>query len=72
MYPSTAWNKHFLHAIYLRLFEEKDNYKVMFYFLSPNVLLLLIFLILKIKLFLANKRDLVLHLKHGRKVVIIP
>ncbi len=54
------------------MIEEKDNYKVMFYFLSPNVLLLSIFLILKIKLFLANKRDLVLNLKHGRKVVIIP
>ncbi len=54
------------------IIEEKDNYKVMFYFLSPNVLLLLIFLILKIKLFLANKKDLVLNLKHGRKVVIIP
>ncbi len=48
MYPSTAWNKHFLHAMYFSCYnnymiEENDNYKVMFYFLSPNVLLLFVF-----------------------------
>ncbi len=37
--------QHFLHAMYFRCYnnymiEENDNYKVMFYFLSPNVLLL--------------------------------
>ncbi len=37
--------QHFLHAMYFRryhnyMIEENDNYKVMFYFLSPNVLLI--------------------------------
>ncbi len=35
--------QHFLHALYFRCYhnymiEENDNYKGMFYFLSPNVL----------------------------------
>ncbi len=90
--------------IIIAMIKENDNYKVMFYFLSPNVLLLFI---LKIALwnvffflrnsvlciwlsnegikhkfnlslnywkcnFLANKGDLLLKLKHGRNVVIIP
>ncbi len=40
--------QHFLHAIYFRCYnymiKENDNYKVMFNFLSPNVLLLFVFL----------------------------
>ncbi len=41
-WPSTAWNKHFLHAMYFRCYnnymiEENYNNKIMFYFLSPNV-----------------------------------
>ncbi len=48
MYPSTAWNKHFLHAMHFRCYnnymsEENDNYKVMIYFLSSNNLLLFVF-----------------------------
>ncbi len=44
--------QHFIHAMYFRCYnnymiEENDNYKVMFYFLSPNVLLLFIFKIAK-------------------------
>ncbi len=33
--------QHFLHAVCFRFYhmiEENDNYKVMFYFLSPNVI----------------------------------
>ncbi len=45
--------QHFLHAIYFRCYnnymiEENDNYKVGFYFLSPNVLLLFVFKIAKL------------------------
>ncbi len=51
--------KHFLHAMYFVLFlcynnymiEENDNYKVMFYFLSPNVLLLFVFKIVSWNVF---------------------
>ncbi len=48
IYPSTAWNKHFLHTMYFRCYnnymiEENDNSKEIFYFLSPNVLLLFVF-----------------------------
>ncbi len=58
----TMYNiQHFLHAMYFRcynnyLIEEKDNNKVMFYFLSPNGLLLLIFKIAKLNVlfFLRN------------------
>ncbi len=44
MYPI----QHFLHAMYFRCYnndmiKENDNYKVMFYILSPNVLLLFVF-----------------------------
>ncbi len=40
--------QHFLHAMYFRcynnyMFEENDNNKVMFYFLSPNVLFVFVF-----------------------------
>ncbi len=40
--------QHVLHAMYFKycnnyMIEENDNYKVMFYFLSPNVLLLFVF-----------------------------
>ncbi len=43
----TMYLQHFLHAMYFRCYnnymiEENDNYKVMFYFLSPNVLLLFV------------------------------
>ncbi len=46
--------QHCLHAMYFRCYnnymiEENDNYKVMFYFLSPNVLLLFVFLNSQIK-----------------------
>ncbi len=61
MFTSTAWNKHFLHAMYFwcynnYMIEENDNYKVMFYFLSPNILLLFIFKIASwnVLLFLIN------------------
>ncbi len=42
--------QHFLHAMYFRCYnndmiEENDNYEVVFYFLSPNVLLLFVVLI---------------------------
>ncbi len=46
MYPSTGWNKHFLHAMYFRCYNNymiEENDKLMFYFLSPNVVLLFVF-----------------------------
>ncbi len=46
MYPSTAWNKHFLHAMYFRCYNnwlKKMTIIKLFYFLSPNVILLFVF-----------------------------
>ncbi len=44
--------QHFLHAVYFRHYnnytiEENYNYKVMVYFLSPNILLLFVFFLNK-------------------------
>ncbi len=48
--------QHFLHAMYFRCYniymiEENDNFKVMFYFLSPNGVLLFFFRIAKLNVF---------------------
>ncbi len=55
--------QHFLHAMYFRCYnnymiEEKDNYKVMFYFLSPNVFF---FLNSQIKCFLFPQKFCVVY-----------
>ncbi len=81
---STQCTFNTLHAMHFRCYhnymiEENDNYKVMFYFLSPNVQnaqkfsvmylvikrrhktsISFIFTLLTIKLFLANKGNLLL------------
>ncbi len=60
--------QHFLHAMYFRCYnnymiEENYNYKVMFYFLSPNVLLLFVFFLnSQIKCFLFPQKVCVVHL----------
>ncbi len=63
MYPI----QHFLHAMYFRCYnnymiEENYNYKVMFYFPSPNVLLLFIFLNSQIKCFISPHKFCVVYL----------
>ncbi len=67
MYPSTAWNKHFLPAMYFSCYnnymiEENDNYKVMFDFLSPNVLLLFVFKIASWNVFFFLRKFCVVYL----------
>ncbi len=57
----------FLHAMYFSCYnnyviEENDNYKVMLYFLSPNVLLLFVFLNSQIKCFLFPQKFCVAYL----------
>ncbi len=44
------------------MIEENDNYKVMFYFLSPNVLLLFVFLNSQIKRFIFPQKFCVAYL----------